>query len=957
MILFMHLYLLLSIPGEKGRETMSDEEKLVSHYQLKTLLRRDGFGAVYLAEDTRDQKEHILRVIELDQQTLARITGRVRARSQRDHPLVEQIRQRIKRISELRHAHILSVIEFGEEHIQGNNDIIFYMVSPYEKESLLSYWSEHYSSDELITLDVIADLVFQAGEALFYAHKRGLVYQYIRLSSFMLRSSARSRRHLHLLLTDFWFADISAAILEEGQISQDLSVYLAPEQLEGRALAASDQYTLAIMAYELLLGHRLSQVDLSLGLYQRFVRQRSTEVSTADLEVARRLDLVLARAMAEDASARFNNIEEFAYTFRGVIRGEAIDLSDEETFKLPVVSPTERRGRKRDEEIALAAAGALAAGEIAGEIAETRANGDSTAEMLAAAEVDEEIHPEHRHGLHKTVLTSEGMEVVELGAAGELLEETTISRETVEDGQVVEEETITAIDEEETQPSIPLAGFAAGLAVGEALQQEADIADEQTLIRESSAAAFAAGLAAGEALQQEADIADEQMLIRESNAAAFAAGLAAGEALTFEQEADEQTQIIEGGGALAAGAAGLAAGEAMAFEQEADIADEQTQIIEGGALLAGAAGLAAGEAMAFEQEADIANEQTQIIEGGALGAGAAGLAAGGILAGGIEAGQATQTSETVLAAGAAGAGLAGGLVGAGLAAGAVGAGMGVLESTGGAIGGAGVAAGGFSGGAAGGRRRRGRRWLTAVLAALIAFLVIGTLLFALLQFANQSTATVTLTLQSHTIQNSYLVTAVTGTVGQGEVQASLLTQTVSQSKTGQASGFFSGTHATGFITFRNTSTGCGCPVIIPAGTAFRGASGVTVVTDTVASVASMCTVTVAAHAVIFGAGGDIRAGDIHAALSSYVSATNASGFSGGQSGQSNAIIQQSDIQKPGLSAAKTGPTERAGGHSVSGHRQPALAWHTALPDENDFQSHGGRFRGQRNCHGKHNLHG
>src|SRR5579883_1949531 len=235
---------------------MPDEEKLISHYQLKTLLRRDGFGAVYLAEGTRDQKEYVLRVIELDQQTLTRITGRVRARSQRDHPLIEQIRQRMKRISELKHSHILPVIEFGEVHIQGNNDIIFYMVSPYERESLLSYWSSRTSSDEFISLEIIADLIFQAGEALYYVHKRGLIHQYVRLSSFMLRSSGRGRRHLHLLLTDFWFADISPAILEEGQIAQDLSTYLAPEQLAGRAVAASDQYALAVLAYELLLGHQ-----------------------------------------------------------------------------------------------------------------------------------------------------------------------------------------------------------------------------------------------------------------------------------------------------------------------------------------------------------------------------------------------------------------------------------------------------------------------------------------------------------------------------------------------------------------------------------------------------------------------------------------------------------------------------------------------------------------------------
>ncbi|HET8843494.1 MAG TPA: protein kinase, partial [Ktedonobacteraceae bacterium] len=315
--------------------------KQVSHYQLNSLLRRDGFGAVYLGEDVRTQKAVVLRVIELDHQTLARITGRVRARSQREHPLIEQIRQRMKQIAELKNSHILSVLEYGEEHLQETNDIIFYMASPFEKGNLLSYWSEYNDREESISLEVVAELLNQASLALLYIHKRGLVHQYVRLSSFILRSSARSRR-LHLLLTDFWFADITMAILGEGQLSQDLSIYSAPEQLNGRAVPASDQYALAVLIYELLLGYRLSVIDCSLGLYERFLLQRSSEISLHKLEIARRIDQVLLRALAELPQERFSNISEFAALFYQASRGEALELEADTTLTLAAHTP----GRK-----------------------------------------------------------------------------------------------------------------------------------------------------------------------------------------------------------------------------------------------------------------------------------------------------------------------------------------------------------------------------------------------------------------------------------------------------------------------------------------------------------------------------------------------------------------------------------------------------------------------------------
>ncbi|HEY1351225.1 MAG TPA: baseplate J/gp47 family protein [Ktedonobacteraceae bacterium] len=731
---------------------MSDEKKPVSHYELKTLLRRDGFGAVYLSQDTRDGKAYILRVIELDSPTLARITGRVRSRSQRDHPLIEQIRQRMKRISELKHAHVLPVVEFGEEHIQGNNDIIFYMVSPYERESLLSYWSGRAGSNELISLESIADLIFQAGEALFYVHKRGLIHQYVRLSSFMLRSSTRGRRGPHLLLTDFWFADITPALLEAGQISQDLSLYLAPEQLSGRALATSDQYALALLAYELLLGYRLSQVDLSPGLYAHALRQRSSGASPVELALAHRLDLVLARALAEDATARFSNIEEFVYTFRAVARGEAVDLSDEETSELPVVE--ERPQHTHGEAMVAGFAGALATGEQVEEGVQTSVVDAGTAELLSAAQIDEQTRLEHRHSLHRTVLTSRGMETLELAK--------------MEMQGVSGEEQERAGGAEERAPS-SAETFVLGLEAGATLRQEQDIVEERTLVRESSALAFAAGLSAGEV----------QGLAQE------AAGV---EELAPQMPEENQA---------ATGPAGLRAGELSAN---------------------GAAARAAG----VMQRAD---------------ANVSGFGTGN--SGSQQAASAALTTA-----------------------------------------GAGVFAG---------RRRQRRPLLVAIAVALLLVLFSsGLFVFA----SSQATATVTLTLQSRIVHNTYLVTAATT---QGQVQARKLTQTVAQSRTTRASGYYPGTRASGLLTFHNTSTSCGCPIFIPAGTPFTSRTGVTVVTAYDISVAAQCVVTVPARAVIYGAGGNVPADSVHATFGAHVWGTNRQAFTGGQSGQSNALVQQADI--------------------------------------------------------------
>ncbi len=880
---------------------MSDEEKLISHYRLKTLLRKDGFGAVYLAEDTRDQKGCVLRVVELDHPTLTRITGRVRSHAQRDHPLIERIRQRMKRISELKNSHILPVIEFGEEHIQGNNDIIFYMVSPHEKESLLSFWSEQTSKVELIAPEVVSELISQAADALFYVHRRSLVHQYVRLSSFMLRSTARSHR-LHLYLTDFWFADISAAILEEGQISQDLSVYLASEQLAGHAVPASDQYALAILAYELLLGYRLSQVDLSLGLYERLLRQRGVEVSAAEMARARRIDLALLRALAEDASARYKNIEEFASAFRAAVSGELIEL-DEDTARLPVIAPAEAQGG-----LAAGTAGTLVAGELLAEAAEARVQTDDTTQG--------------RHStLHKTLLTSEGREaagVEEMSAAsGE-----TSTGETPGGAELAGEEG----QERSSTGLVGAAGFAAGLAAGELLAGGLEGAGA------TGATAGSGGkLPAGDSDQTYPTGAgasglsalEEAELIGGTAAAGLAAAGLAGE-----------SSLVGGADRMAENGAGATAQEAT--RTGANGSSEYTSSTNG-AYASGANGGAGQLAEAAERGdtngTEKAGAASRLAEVGIIGAGA-GLAEASLAAEAFASSEISQAAgggsaaaggaSSASAAGIAGAGAstekvgsaAGGLVSAGGATsatggavtGAVGAGLVAGEATrasGGGLTSAGrttrAVGGGIIGGgmlAASGKRRRrrgGRALLVAIIIALLLVMAFGSVIAFALNMS-QSTATVTLTLESHTIQNTYLVTATTTTASlSGQVQANFLTQNASLSQSGQTTGYYAGARASGFIKFYNSSTGCGCPIVIPAGTTFTGASGVTVVTDETAAVASLCSVTVHAHAAGYGPAGNIPANDVHAAYNSKITATNPFAFSGGQTGQSNALVQQSDI--------------------------------------------------------------
>src|SRR5205814_2218965 len=91
--------------------------------------------------------------------------------------------------------------------------------------------------------------------------------------------------------------------------------YMAPEQVEGRAGdvdGASDQYALAVIAYELLTGKNPFLAETIEAIFERV---RSGVVLRTGLPGGA-VDAVLARATSRAARRRFPSVTAFASAFR-----------------------------------------------------------------------------------------------------------------------------------------------------------------------------------------------------------------------------------------------------------------------------------------------------------------------------------------------------------------------------------------------------------------------------------------------------------------------------------------------------------------------------------------------------------------------------------------------------------------------------------------------------------------
>ena len=111
-------------------------------------------------------------------------------------------------------------------------------------------------------------------------------------------------------------------------------MYMAPEQWSGNAVPASDQYALAIMAYELLTGQLPFQGTQEQIMYQHLMAQPRPP-GAVNPHLPPSIDVVILRAMAKQPEARFPSISDFARAFQRAVA---------ETVPLPPPPPLPSMG-------------------------------------------------------------------------------------------------------------------------------------------------------------------------------------------------------------------------------------------------------------------------------------------------------------------------------------------------------------------------------------------------------------------------------------------------------------------------------------------------------------------------------------------------------------------------------------------------------------------------------------
>ncbi|HEV2583108.1 MAG TPA: serine/threonine-protein kinase, partial [Ktedonobacteraceae bacterium] len=256
-------------------------EQRLGNYHLTRLLARGGFAEVYLGLHVYLNNQAAIKVL------LTQLS---------DHDKASFLNE-ARTLVNLIHPNIVRVLEFGIE------DTTPYLVMDYAPNGSLR---QCYPKGERLPLSSVVPYVKQAASALQLAHDQRLIHRDIKPENMLMG------RNNELLISDFGIAAFAhSTISESTQQIVGTAAYMAPEQVQGKPRPASDQYSLAIVAYEWLCGERPFHGSLTeLATQQLFtdpppLREQAPDVSPA-------VEQVIMTALAKDPSQRYGSIQEFA---------------------------------------------------------------------------------------------------------------------------------------------------------------------------------------------------------------------------------------------------------------------------------------------------------------------------------------------------------------------------------------------------------------------------------------------------------------------------------------------------------------------------------------------------------------------------------------------------------------------------------------------------------------------
>ena len=277
-------------------------------YRIDALIGVGGMAEVYRAWQPSTERHVALKILPVH------TAGRPE--------FAERFRREALMVAQLQHAHIVPVFDFGFDEADGR----MYLVMPLLENGTIATRVR----GRRVPLDQVVRVGMQVGDALAYAHQRGVVHCDVKPGNILLDERG------NCLLSDFgvarWLGD---SVGHDDPLGTP--AYMAPEQAdEAQVDGRADIYALGAVLYELATGARPMRKD---DAYAQ-VHGVPQPPSSLNRVLPQQLDWILLRALAQKREDRFADAGELVRALRALRAAPTRGAATNPPTPTPPVTPT-----------------------------------------------------------------------------------------------------------------------------------------------------------------------------------------------------------------------------------------------------------------------------------------------------------------------------------------------------------------------------------------------------------------------------------------------------------------------------------------------------------------------------------------------------------------------------------------------------------------------------------------
>jgi serine/threonine protein kinase len=289
-------------------ETFVDDDQ---RYRLDARIATGGMGEVWRGTDTQLGRTVAIKLLKNEYADDATFRSR----------FVTEARH----AASLHHPGVASVYDFGEASPTDGSGMPrpFLVMELVEGQPLSNLLRDGRALDP----EAVRDLLAQAADAIGAAHRAGIVHRDVKPANLMVTADRKIK------ITDFGIARASdgLGLTGTGQV-MGTPQYLSPEQARGQvATPASDVYSLGVVGFECLAGHRPFDAESPVATA---LAHLNDPVPDLPATVPTDLAIVVRRALSKKPEARYADGAAFA----DALRDPSAAMSETEVVGMPAAS-------------------------------------------------------------------------------------------------------------------------------------------------------------------------------------------------------------------------------------------------------------------------------------------------------------------------------------------------------------------------------------------------------------------------------------------------------------------------------------------------------------------------------------------------------------------------------------------------------------------------------------------